>query len=277
VVSLNQPFSAARARNVGFKHVTEQNSRIEFVQFIDGDCELCPDWVKHAVEFLKQTPICAVVCGILKERNPETSIYNRLCQLEWEKSPGEIKASGGIFMVRVDAFRTVNGFTENVIAAEDDEFCLRLRQHGWTIHFLGEKMAIHDANMTQFSQWWRRAYRAGHAYAQGNYLHGKSEHHFSREVRSIWIWGLIIPIFAIAICKWTNGLSLGLFLAYPMLIYKVYCYGRRRGWSKDDAYLYSMFAVLAKLPSVLGMIRFWISKILNSQPRIIEHKLSKNH
>ncbi len=273
VVHLDDPFSAARARNVGFNTASEQNALVEFVQFIDGDCELCPGWIESAVEFLNQTPDCAVVCGVLSERNSHTSIFNRLCQLEWQKTPGPIQASGGIFMIRANAFRQVGGFKEDVVAAEDDELCLRLRQHNWKIYALDKPMAIHDAAMTRFSQWWRRANRAGLAYAHGNYLHGRNERHFSREVRSIWIWGFIVPILAVGLYWWTDGWSLLLLLAYPALILKVFRYGLGRGWSKGDSALYAFFAVLSKFPGVLGMLRFWLRKLFAIHPRIIEHKL----
>lgn len=38
------PFTAARARNAGFEKLLEIYPDIEFVQFIDGDCELAQSW-----------------------------------------------------------------------------------------------------------------------------------------------------------------------------------------------------------------------------------------
>ena len=38
------PFTAARARNAGFRRLTEITPHTSFVQFVDGDCELAGDW-----------------------------------------------------------------------------------------------------------------------------------------------------------------------------------------------------------------------------------------
>jgi hypothetical protein len=59
-----------------------------------------------------------------------------------------------------------------VIAGEEPEMCVRLREKGWTIHRIDAEMTLHDAAITRFSQWWKRSLRSGHAYAQGYFLHG---------------------------------------------------------------------------------------------------------
>src|SRR5262249_25897134 len=46
------PFTAARARNVGFRRLMEACPDLAFVQFVDGDCELRTDWPEHATSFL---------------------------------------------------------------------------------------------------------------------------------------------------------------------------------------------------------------------------------
>ena len=55
-------------------------------------------------------PDVAVVCGRRRERHPETSVYNRLADLEWDTPVGEAESCGGDAMMRVDAFRQVGGF-----------------------------------------------------------------------------------------------------------------------------------------------------------------------
>src|SRR5690348_779373 len=41
------PFTAARARNVGFKHLRSIAPDLAYVQFVDGDCELMPGFADH--------------------------------------------------------------------------------------------------------------------------------------------------------------------------------------------------------------------------------------
>jgi len=67
----------------------------------------------------------------------------------------------------LEAFQAVGGFDPDIIAAEDDELCLRIRTQGWSIVRLDSDMATHDMAMTRFRQWWRRSVRTGHAYAEG--------------------------------------------------------------------------------------------------------------
>ena len=123
----------------------------------------------------------AAVCGRLRERHPERSVYNRLADLEWNGPVGEIKACGGIAMIRAEAFEAVGGFDPSIIAAEDDELCLRIRRRGWKIVRIDAEMALDDIAMYRFRQWWRRSTRTGHAYAEGSAMYGHTpERHFVR-------------------------------------------------------------------------------------------------
>lgn len=268
----SRPFTAARARNEGFARLQELDASVRYVQFVDGDCEIADGWLERAHSFLEKYDQCAVVCGRLQELHADASIYNRLCQMEWQKQPGEIAACGGIFMIHASSFAEIGGFDPNVIAAEDDELCLRLRRKGWKIVFVDEDMASHDAAMTRFGQWWKRAVRGGYAYAQGVALHGKSDGHFVKDVRRILVWGLILPMTAAALAWPTYGGSLLLFLAYPLLLIKIYRYGRSRGWTSSDARLYAFFTVLAKFPGLLGLLKFHWRRLTGGQQCIIEHK-----
>src|SRR5687768_17706012 len=43
-LDMSLPFSAARARNAGFERLVQAAPHVEFVQFVDGDCEVQPTW-----------------------------------------------------------------------------------------------------------------------------------------------------------------------------------------------------------------------------------------
>ena len=100
---------------------------VEFVQFLDGDCELNVEWLPCAVTAPEARDDVAIVCGALLEREPERSIYNRICAIEWNGPVGEVATCGGNFVIRAESFRKVGGFNPTVIAAEDDDLCLRVR------------------------------------------------------------------------------------------------------------------------------------------------------
>lgn len=266
-------FSAARARNEGFDRLLGQYPHLSYVQFVDGDCELVEGWLERATAALDARADVSAVAGHVLERHPDANAYTRLCKLEWQKTPGEIAACGGVFMVRAPAFRAVGGFRPDVIAAEDDELCLRLRRSGGRILQLDADMVRHDIGMTRFSQWWQRARRAGHAYAQGADLHGKGpERHFIRDCRRIWLWGLLLPVFILGLALPTRGWSLCLFGAYPLQMVRIYQAGRRRGWSPKDARIYAFFAVLGKLPNLLGLLEYHFRRWHKGEMTIIEHK-----
>ena len=115
------PFTAARARNAGFQHIQKISPNLKYVQFVDGDCEVMPEWMDQGVAFLEMHQEVAVVSGHCRERYPEKSIYNLMCDLEWNTPIGEAKASGGNALMRVKAFQDAGGFRNQLIAGEEPE------------------------------------------------------------------------------------------------------------------------------------------------------------
>ena len=272
-----QPFSAARARNEGFAGVMEHEPEVDLVQFVDGDCDLVDGWLERGVEALEERQDVAIVCGHVREIRPEASVYNRLCDLEWQQQPGEMRSSGGRFMIRRDVFIAAGGFRPDVIAAEDDEFCIRVRRLGWKILLVDAPMARHDMAMTRFSEWWRRTRRTGHAYAHVAALHGKGEErYFVRDCRKVWLWALVLPLSALCLAPFTYGLSLVAMLAlYVLQFGRILVGGRRRGWGTGDAMIYALFTVIAKFPMLEGLLEYnWRQR--RGQPMtIIEYRGSK--
>jgi GT2 family glycosyltransferase len=269
-----RPFSAARARNEGFAAVQQSAPHARFIQFIDGDCELVPGWLQQAIAALAEKPDAGIVCGHVREVHPEATVYNRLCDLGWQRNPGEIAACGGIFMVRAEVFRAVGGFRPEVIAAEDDEFCVRVRRQGFKIFLLDMPMVGHDAAMASFRQWWRRARRTGHAYAQVAALHGDSnERYFVGDRRRIWTWGLVLPGLALCLTPFTRGISMLVMLClYSLQCVHIYRGVKRRGWRTNDAWLYAFFTVISRFPALQGMLAYHWRQRRGHQMTIIEHK-----
>ncbi len=272
-LDLSTPFTAARARNAGADRLLEIVPDLAFLQFIDGDCELADGWLDQARHHLESQPDWAVVCGRLREREPERSIYNRLADMEWDTPIGEAEACGGIAMFRVSAFQEVGGFDPRLLAGEEPELCLRLRRLGWKIWRLEAEMARHDIAMTRFSQWWQRAVRTGYAYAEGAARHGQSpERHYRRPVRSIAFWGIALPLLAIAGAWPTWGASLALLLGYPLLDRRVRAHRLRLGDRPSDARLYAFFCVLGKFPQACGLLRFRLDRLAGRRRELIEYK-----
>jgi GT2 family glycosyltransferase len=194
------PFTAARARNEGFKRLRQMVPNLHYVQFVDGDCEVVAGWIEKAVAFLDANSDVAVVCGRRRERYPAQSVYNFLCDIEWNTPIGETKACGGDALIRVNTFEQIGGYRAEMIAGEDPELCVRLRAVGWRIWRLDAEMTLHEAAMTRFGQWWRRTERSGYAFALGAHLHGTAPaHHCLWEARRAWLWGIWFPVACVSI------------------------------------------------------------------------------
>jgi hypothetical protein len=136
-------------------------------------------------------------------------------------------------------------------------------------------MVLHDADMTRFGQWWRRARRAGWAYAEGASLHGAGpERHWVRESLSILAWGLLLPAAALLLAWPSRGLSLLLLVAWPALAGRVYLRSWRGGDLPRDARLLATFTVLAKLPQAGGQLRFLASRAVGRGRRLVGRRLT---
>ncbi len=247
-LDLSIAFTAARARNEGAARLLALHPGIEFIQFVDGDCELNPDWVGRALDEFRAKPRAAVICGRRRERFPDKTIYNHLCDLEWNTPIGRAQSCGGDAMIRRDAFEQVKGYNPSVIAGEEPEMCVRLRQNGWEIWRIDAEMTLHDAAMTKFGQWWKRNVRAGHAFAEGYHRHGAPPENFwKKNVISNYVWG-----------------SPPLWIFWPLLWLKIY-----RGRPSRS---YASFVTLSKLPQMLGQLKFQWNRLTGKQSRIIEYK-----
>lgn len=264
-LDLARPFTAARARNAGVAALGA-GADCAFVQFVDGDCTLDPNWVETAAAFLSRTPRAAVACGRRRERFPEASVYNRLADVEWNQPPGQTESCGGDAMVRLAAFKEVGGFDPGLIAGEEPDLCARMRAAGWEIWRLDAEMSLHDAAMTRFGQWWRRSRRGGHAAAEGAVRHpGGSDPR--RVVRALG-WGLVLPGGALVAALATPWALLVL-LALPAQVVRLALQagvGRRLSWE------WAFFTTLGKLPEALGVLEYHLRRLLRRRARLIEYK-----
>ena len=265
-LDMSRPFSAARARNEGFARLGEI-AEIDAVQFLDGDTVLQESWLGAATRFLAEAPDVVVVAGRRRERAPEASWYNYLCDREWDTPIGEAEAVGGDALYRAAALRAAGGFNPNVIAGEEPELCLRLRAAGGRVFRLDEEMTLHDAAITRFSAWWKRAERSGYAAALGFLMHGGSGFRVRETLRPIF-WGLGVPVTAVV-----AGLFLGwpvgvvVLALYPFQIARLAWRGRR----EPRAVRLAVFALLANVAEVIGVGRCLIETASGTR-RIVEYK-----
>jgi GT2 family glycosyltransferase len=266
------PFTAARGRNEGFRALQYRLPLLPYIQFVDGDCEVLPGWLDAAREFLESHPEVAVACGRRRERYPEHSIYNRLCDMEWDTPLGEAKACGGDAMIRAAALVGAGGYRSDLIAGEEPELCIRLRLAGWKVWRIDHDMTLHDAAMTRFGQWWKRSVRSGHAFAEGAYLHGaSSERHWVRESLRAWLWGGVMPVLILLGVPLFGWGALAPSALYPLQMLRLALQGAG-SLSLRDSWLRAVFVLLGKFPEFEGQVRYWVSRLRPTKVDLIEYK-----
>lgn len=269
-LDMSRPFTAARARNAGYAALISLGTEFDYVQFIDGDCRLVPGWIEAGRKALSEDTSLGIVTGWRSEIHRDLSIYNALCDFEWRRPAGDILTCGGDMMVRREAFEAVDGFDDTVIAAEDDDFCVRIRKAGWIIRRQPVEMTQHDAAMYRFGQWWQRAVRSGHGFAQVGALHPD---YFVTERRRVLIFGGVLPAIAlIGILSGMNWLVPGVGLLYGLSYVRTVMGLRREGLSPREALMHAVFLSLSKFPNLLGMLTYWRRRIRRRDMEIIEYK-----
>lgn len=265
-LDMSRPFTAARARNAGFARLMEIASP-RYVQFIDGDCELSPGWIARAAAFLDAHDDYAVACGRRREKFPERSVFNRQCDREWAAPAGEAESCGGDALMRANAFQAVQGFDASLIAGEEPELCLRLRERGWRVMRLDEEMTRHDAAIATLSQWWKRAKRAGHAYAEVSAMHKMSPKRiWAHEPRRALMWSAIAPLALLGALL--HPAALLLLLAYPLQIARIALRDGGSAFAWADAALMT----LGKFPEAQGVLEYRLNRMTGANARLIEYK-----
>ena len=292
-LDISVPFTMARGRNTGLDYLVDRHGHCQFVQFVDGDCEMVAGWLKAGLQFLQDHQDYAGVCGNRSERFPDATIYNQLIEMEWQGRAGEVDACGGDAIYRIDMLQAAGCFNEAMIAGEEADLCLRLRQLGSRLMRLDSPMTVHDANMQYFSQWWKRSVRCGHAYAHGYDMHKndpevggkiKGKGYKQKPVLSSLIYGLGLPALLILALLMSAADSLDLTPLFAVISVVVILYIRalrNAAMSKSkfkstgltrQSWLYAGFILLGKSPEAEGVLRYYFNKVLGKTSKLIEYK-----
>jgi glycosyltransferase involved in cell wall biosynthesis len=270
-------FTAARARNAGRDALPPA---CRFVQFIDGDCALQPGWLEVARAALEADNGLAAVFGRRREVAPEASRYNWLCDLEWAVPPGPARYFGGDVMLRLAAFDAAGRYPDVMIAGEEPDLAIRLRTRSWRLECLPYEMTSHDAAITRFSQWWRRAQRSGHAYAELAARNRESPlQDYARRMRGVLFWGAVLPVTGLLLLA--IGLSFGaaaltsvggVMLLLPLIQWARLALREARRLPIHKALTLATFLMLAKPAQSLGVALYWRGRLDGRRSRIIEYK-----
>jgi hypothetical protein len=194
------------------------------------------------------------VCGRRFEAHPEASLYNRLCDREWNTPIGEALECGGDALIRCAVFEEVGGYRDDLQAGEEPEMTARMRAAGWKIWRIDAPMTEHDAKILTLRQWWRRTQRGGFGYAQvWSATRSLPKRLYSRQLRSALAWAVALPaaIVLVAILSRQPIVLLAVPLLYGLQWLRI-ALGRPR----DGKWPSAALILLAKFPEAIGALRF---------------------
>jgi glycosyltransferase involved in cell wall biosynthesis len=271
VATVNLPdddnLTAARGRNAGYAELRKLHPQCDAVMFLDGDCILQPGFLEQAAAFLERHPDVAIVCGRRFERYPQASIYNRLCDVEWDTPVGQANECGGDALVRCAAFDQVRGYRSELRAGEEPEMAARMRAAGWKIWRIDAPMTEHDAKILKLSQWWRRAQRGGFGYAQVWSATKPLRHRlYGKQLRSGFAWTLALPavVIIVAVLAGQAWILLAVPAIYALQFFRIASRSHAEGrWTR------AALLLLAKIPETVGALQFTLS---GTKRRVPEYK-----
>jgi glycosyltransferase involved in cell wall biosynthesis len=264
--------TAALGRNAGWRAASAP-----IILFLDGDTVLHPRFVVDSLlEFTD--PHVAVVWGHRRELYPERSIYNRVLDLDWIYPPGPSDFCGGDALMRRSVLEAVGGFDETLIAGEEPELCRRMRAKGYTILHVDRPMTGHDLAITRWAQYWRRAVRAGYAYAAvASRFRGTPLPLWEHEVRHNLLHGgglLLGLLLGVSAALVTASLLpvIAFCLALLFLTLRTAVKVRWKSSHFATRLLYGVHSHLQHLPIFVGQVGFWRDQRTGRKRGLIEYK-----
>jgi len=162
VIATDRLFPPGGMRNIG-----AQKARGRYLFFLDDDCMVPENFVEYLTQILrKKDQIGAVGCRVVAY---DVTFWNRcadqaLFTAYQAKKEGITAGLGSAALaVKRDAFVAVGGFDEGLMASEDWDFSLKLRESGWLGWFTPEIEVRHDHRRGNFSGILRAAWQYGRA------------------------------------------------------------------------------------------------------------------
>jgi glycosyltransferase involved in cell wall biosynthesis len=264
--------TAAIGRNAGWRRAAS-----DLILFLDGDTVLHPDFARAGCEALARDASRAVAWGHRREIHPEASVYNRILDLDWVYPPGLTEFCGGDVLMRRKVLVETGGFDERLIAGEEPELCRRIRARGYGILHIDCPMTGHDLQIMRPGQYWKRATRAGHAYAEVSERFRNSDDPFWTSDRrrnlmrgSCWIVSLVAAIAASVFFG-----VLPIVLWFGMLLVLSVRSAWKARWKRavpGVLLLYGLHSHLQQVPIFVGQLQYELSKRRKRAQKLIEYK-----
>jgi glycosyltransferase involved in cell wall biosynthesis len=260
--------SAALGRNAGWRAASG-----EFVLFLDGDTQLHPQFVRRALDAMRDRAV-AVVWGHRRESLPHQSVYVRVLDLDWVYAPGPSEFCGGDALMRRDVLESVGGFDASLIAGEEPELCRRMRAAGRTILHIDVPMTLHDLAINRFGGYWKRAFRAGYAYAEISSRYRDSADPLWRADarRNLFHGGLVLGMFGLLpLAALWPLVGMAVVTSALALIGRTF---HRCAWktaNQKTRLMYALHSHIQQIPILAGQLSYQHDRWFGKQRGLIEY------
>lgn len=265
--------TAALGRNIGWRA-----ARAEFVLFLDGDTILHSAFPRRALDAIAEDRTIAAVWGHRREIHCERSLYNRVLDLDWLFAPGFTEYCGGDVLMRRSALLEVDGYDGALIAGEEPELCRRLRSRGHRILHIDAPMTGHDLAMLHFSQYWRRALRAGYAYAEvSRRFRDTADPFWGLQRRQnlirggFWSLSLVSAVACALLFRSLLPIALWMMLLLVLAARSAWL-TRWKSSSMATLLLYGVHSHLQQIPILVGQLQFVRDAERGTSRKLIEYK-----
>ena len=264
--------TSGRARNAGYRQLKKIAPHMRYVQFINADTALDPDWLNVAERFMERRPEVSVIEGQRRDRLGNPVPYERSKEKKTREMEGEIQWVQNSAMMRADTFESVGGFRGDLTVAETKDLCVRMRRRGSHIWRLKAPMMIRKTKPKKFGAWWSERNAAGFENAYTASLHGGPPERLGvMETARAMVWGFLFPFGVIAAALiGAAGASFlapltparqvfGTIILLGVLVYaaKFLASVVQRGPFKASSWSGAFRAVFGAVPECLGVMQFW--------------------
>jgi len=159
IVESNKLFPPGKMRNIGANHAQGDS-----LFFIDDDCIPPPEWIEFTSRiFVENSNVGAVGCRVIGvkdtfwDRCADYALFTGYQSKKAFKGP----LGSAAIAVRKEAFESVHGFEENLLASEDWDLSLKLISKGWHCFFNPDTFVRHDHRRDRLCKIIRMGYLSG--------------------------------------------------------------------------------------------------------------------